>query len=210
MAKRKYKVLARTRKNNKVRRVYRLLDGDRDKQFTRNKSDKTKGLFTKAEAKEAIKWADKKGAAGFATTQRWPFLVLDTDTAWGNPKLGSKLDQLAEQLQRYGWCGEFKRPAKRQWYFYQGWLARKPGFNLAAPCCHKNYLHSWNACGQTPRSNHAPGNACDFSILHSGRGGSFTNVGEWNGARAKMRKLGLCLPVPGEKWHVELGNNWRS
>ncbi len=205
--KRKWKVLARSRKNNKVRQVYRKTNKEG---FTRNKGKNTKALMTKSEAKAAVKWAASKNAAGFATTSKYPFLVLDNDTEWGNPKLGRKLNRLARELQRYGWCGEFKRSARRQWMFYQGWLARRPGFNLAAPCCHKNYPHSWGACGQTPRSNHADGNACDFSILHSGRGGSYTNVGDWKNARKKMRRMDLCLPVPNEKWHVERGNRWRS
>jgi hypothetical protein len=209
---RKFRVLARDLKTNDVRQVYRLpATKDKPLRFTRDaKAPGRKALFSKTEANKAVAWAKTKKAAGYATTSKYPFLVLDSDTAWGNANLAEKLNELCRKLQRYGWCGEFKRPAQRQWYFYQGWLARKPGFNLAAACCWKNYPHSWAACGKQPRSNHASGNACDFSILHSGRGGGYTNIGNYRGGRDAMRSLGLCLPVPGESWHIELGSNWRA
>ena len=80
--------------------------------------------------------------------------------------------------------------------------------NLAARCCSKySGIHSWSACGKNPWSNHARGRAIDCGTV---RGGQYSSIGYSTAARASMRKHGLCLPVPGEKWHVEIGTTWRS
>lgn len=36
------------------------------------------------------------------------------------------------------------------------------------------------------------------------------NIGDDERARLSMRKRGLCLPVPGEPWHVERGTTWKA
>lgn len=33
-------------------------------------------------------------------------------------------------------------------------------------------------------------------------------VGQTVGCRDALKREGLCLPVPGERWHVELGTYW--
>ncbi len=52
-------------------------------------------------------------------------------------------------------------------------------------------------------SNHEGGRAADCQV-------NGTNIGDYHGARDAMRRHGLCLPVPGEPWHVEVGTNWRA
>jgi hypothetical protein len=206
MADRKWRVLARDVSSNNVRQVYRLPGGG----FTRNESTKDRrALMTKAEANDAIKWAKGKAAAGYATTNKYPFVVLDSDTAWGNAALSGKLNELGRRRQRYLWAGEYKRTSHRQWELRMLYLNGRG--NLAARCCSRHSgKHSWAACGKDSWSNHASGNACDTSYLHSGRGGAYTNVGKDSKCRQIMRDLGLCLPVGGEPWHVERGGTWRA
>lgn len=55
-------------------------------------------------------------------------------------------------------------------------------------------------------SRHESGGAADCQL--DDRDG--LNIGDHPDARAAMRKHGLCLPVPGERWHVEAGNTWRA
>ncbi len=50
-------------------------------------------------------------------------------------------------------------------------------------------------------SNHGKGKAADCKY----RGG---NVGDT--MRDSLRAMGLCLPVPGESWHTEIGNVWNA
>lgn len=56
-------------------------------------------------------------------------------------------------------------------------------------------------------SNHTYGDAAD---VREGMARGTRNIGDIPGARKLMEKHGLCLPVPGETWHVEIGNNWRA
>lgn len=206
MAERKWRVLARDTDNNNVRQVYRIVGGG----FTRDEGHKDRrALMLKSEAEDAIKWAKSKGAAGYATTNKYPFIVLDSDTAWGNAELSGKLNELGRRRERYMWAGEYKRTSHRQWELRMLYLNGRG--NLAARCCSKySGKHSWKDCGKDSWSNHASGNACDVSVLKSGRGGSYVNVGKDDQCRKIMRDLGLCLPVGGEPWHGERGNTWRA
>lgn len=203
---RKWQVVARNKSTNNVRQVYRDGDG-----FTRRRPRDGAGInMSQGEAADCVKWGAKRGLVVFATKSPYPFLVLDTDTAWGNPNLSEKLNELGRKQMRYVWVGEFKRTAYQQWVFRMAYL--KGYGNLAARCCSKySGIHSWENCGRDSWSNHAPGNAADSSILHCGRGGSFTNLGDWgHGIRDNMRALDTCLPVPRETWHAERGNTWRA
>lgn len=215
MGDRKFKVLARNVKTNNVKRVYRLRN---DKGFTRNPDHPdlatTKpGMFDKAEAEAAEKWGNKQDPklACFVTKQKWPFLVLDTDTKWGSDALGDKLNELGKKRERYLWCGEFLRSKHRQWELRMAYLN---GHGNLAARCDTTYSgkHSWEECKTAgpSQSNHASGDACDTSYLHSGRSGSYTNVGNDQECRKIMHNINLCLPVGGEPWHVERGNTWRA
>jgi hypothetical protein len=60
---------------------------------------------------------------------------------------------------------------------------------------------------RTGTSNHETGNAADCGLIVNGRE---SNIGETLIGRALLRQAGLCLPVGGEKWHVEVGKTWRA
>lgn len=215
MAKRKHRVLARNPDTNNVQLVYRTLDGG----FTRDENEdlatNVPGLYTEEEAAKAMVWGKKHGLAMYSTTSKYPFVVLDTDTEWGSPKLSAKLNELGRRRMRYMWVGEYDRTARRQWELRMAFLSGNG--NLAARCCSKyTGKHKWRNCGKDSWSNHADGNAADTSYLHSGRGGPYTNVGNDHRCRAIMHDIGLCLPVgppvspQSEPWHVEIGNSWRA
>jgi len=54
-------------------------------------------------------------------------------------------------------------------------------------------------------SRHETGMAADCVTKRTRR-----NIGSVPRIREAMKKHGLCLPVPNEPWHVEIGNTWRS
>lgn len=214
---RPYVVLVRDRETDDVRQLYRTPDG-----FTRNesnpnvkKADGNPRKFWKREVERAEKWAKRKNLALFAAKgrqARWPFVVKDTDTAWANDELMNRIDKVGRRRRRYIWGGELKRTAHRQWELRMAYLNGRG--NLAARCCTKyDGKHSWAACGKNPTSDHNRGEAGDISVLHSGRGGAYTNVGNDKQARAIMRDEGLVLNVGGEPWHAvrkEVDSTWRA
>lgn len=55
-------------------------------------------------------------------------------------------------------------------------------------------------------SRHETGLAAD--VVQASR--KSRNLGDIKGARAAMKKHGLCLPVPNETWHTELGSTNRA
>lgn len=206
-----FRCLARDTRTNNVLVLFRKSG---NKGFTRNPTSKglarvKPSMFSNDEAKAAIRWGAKNGLAVFATKSKYPFLVLDSDTAWGNPELSRRLNTLGRRRQRYLWVGEYKRTSRRQWELRQAYLNGTG--NLAAQCCTR-YVgkHSWSACGKNSQSNHATGDAADASYLHSGRSGSYTNLGNDLKCRSIMKDIGLCLPVPGEAWHAQIGSTWRA
>jgi hypothetical protein len=75
--------------------------------------------------------------------------------------------------------------------------------------------HFWDLfqAGKGPRaarpgtSNHEFGRAADCAVGTDRNGPDIGNV---RGAREALRRRGLCLPVTGEAWHVEIGNDWRG
>jgi len=182
---RDWKVLARSRQHQDVRKLYRAGDG-----FTVNKENPlSKGLFSKKEARAAVEWGDSHGYAVFATKKRYPFLVLDSDTRMVRHELASLLDDFAADVRRYVWIGEGWRTRARQEELWRQYVAR----NYAPP-----------VVARPGTSNHETGNAADASVLHSGRGGSFTNVGLWPHGERILARHGLGLPVGGEPWHVQV------
>lgn len=99
-----------------------------------------------------------------------------------------------------------QRTNRQQHRAYMDYLS---GGILAAPCCGKQYQHSWAQCGKACQSRHCAGRAADCIIQKPN--GDWVNIGEWDRARHQMRGHGLCLPVgAGETWHVEVGEYWRS
>lgn len=71
-------------------------------------------------------------------------------------------------------------------------------------------LYLWNKYGP-PRaarpgtSRHETGLAADCITKRTRR-----NIGSVKRIRVAMKKHGLCLPVPGEPWHVERGTRWNA
>jgi D-alanyl-D-alanine carboxypeptidase len=57
-------------------------------------------------------------------------------------------------------------------------------------------------------SRHETGKAADCQIVDPH--GNHANIGDNEKARAALRRRGLCLPVAGEKWHVEVGTTWNA
>ncbi|MDQ5820061.1 MAG: hypothetical protein M3540_01295 [Actinomycetota bacterium] len=52
------------------------------------------------------------------------------------------------------------------------------------------------------------GCAADCQIVYAN--GSMADIGNDKKARELLKKRGLCLPVPGEAWHVERGTVWKA
>lgn len=59
-----------------------------------------------------------------------------------------------------------------------------------------------------PGTSRETGKAADCQIVDAR--GDQANIGDNPEARAAMRRRGLCLPVAGEKWHVEIGTTWNA
>lgn len=57
-------------------------------------------------------------------------------------------------------------------------------------------------------SRHETGRAADCQLVFPN--GAQQNIGTGPGARAALKRHGLCLPVPGETWHVERGTTWNA
>ena len=69
---------------------------------------------------------------------------------------------------------------------------------------YRRYLRYGRPLAARPgTSRHETADAADCAV--GGR-----NIGDFPGARAALKRHGLCLPVPGETWHVEKGDNWRA
>lgn len=190
---REFRVLVRNKRTNDVRQLFRHKRGFRA--FGKPLEDGDK--FSRSEVKDAEVWAAKRDLAVFATRSRYPFLVLDSDTRMVRPELASRLNTLARKTKRYMWVGEGWRTHAQQWDFWNAFVARGKRPPLVA---------------FPGTSNHEGGWAADASILLSGRGGSYVNLGRYQRAVTvrRMKKLGLGLPVPGEPWHVEITTSWRA
>lgn len=139
-----------------------------------------------------------------------PYIQLASGVVAGNKPLMKRANAVGERLNRpvrviSGW-----RTDRQAWELRMLYNAGKG--NLAAPCCSKygysREWHSWESCGKDPWSNHADGKALDCGIVD--KHGNYTSIGNYPGARVAIRANGLCLPVPGEAWHLEIGNTWRA
>ena len=216
----KWIVLSRKHSNNSVRKVWRkkLTDGTYkykrsvDNPNPDSKDGKWKARFgKKTAAKDAQKWSEKDGNEScYVSKDLYPFCVLGGGV-FGNEKLTDKMNKLGKSQKKYMRLGSYKRTQQQQHDLYLKYI-RGTG-NLAAYCNTKyRGEHSWDSCKKYPpcNSNHCSGGACDLSYYHQGRSGSYTNVGNNNNFRNKMKSLGLCLPVGGEAWHTEIGTTWRS
>lgn len=140
---------------------------------------------------------------------RYPMLELASGAHWPTGSEGrallTKLNNVGEDIHRKIRIISGKRIAYDQWRLYMLYL-RGAG-NLAAPCCWKRYIHSWESCGKACQSNHCRSRAVDCGTVD--KWGNYASIGYSSAARSAMRAHGLCLPVVGEQWHVEVGSSWR-
>jgi len=119
-------------------------------------------------------------------------VTKDANTRWPtDKKLMKRLKKVSKKVKRTVHIRSGYRSYADQAVLYRRYLNGTG--NLAAP---------------PGRSNHNSGRAADCGIISST--GSYSSIGYNAKARKYMRKYRLCLPVPGEKWHVERGNTWRS
>lgn len=141
-----------------------------------------------------------------ATKKRYPWLILADGRHWPDGddghRLLTKLDHVGDDLHRKILIQSGKRTAYEQWVAYQDYLR---GGNLAAHCCWKTWLHSWEECGKQPTSNHCRSRAVDCGVI--GKSGQYHSIGLYKGAIETLERHGLVLPLwqPGrwlEPWHT--------
>lgn len=189
----RYVVAVRWRGVGPWRRVYLARGGG----YTLRFSQRRAGTFSGPEAVRARAWARSKGHAFRASRLNpYPFLVLDSDTRPVVAAMMAKLNALGRGLRRVLRIREGTRTRKQQQAFWDAFVARGYRPPLVAKPGTSNH---------EARNGEKLGRAADVGALKTGQ-----NVGAIRGARALMRKLGLCLPVPGEDWHVEEGSRWRA
>lgn len=143
-------------------------------------------------------------------SKRYPGLQLAHGATWPTGDAGhlllTKLSHVARDIKHPIRIISGKRRAYDQWALYMKYL-RGQG-NLAAPCCWKHYQHSWASCGKACASMHCQSKAVDCGVID--RNGNYASIGYSSRARSSMRDHGLCLPVPGEQWHVQVGSYWAN
>ena len=141
-------------------------------------------------------------------SKRYPGLQLAPGAVWPTGPHGRellhKLSAVAKDISHPIRIISGKRQAYDQWVLYMRYL-RGQG-NLAAPCCGKHYQHSWNSCGRACASMHCRSMAVDCGVVDNH--GNYRSIGYSDRARHSMRKHNLCLPVPGEQWHCQVGSYW--
>ena len=129
----------------------------------------------------------------FKTPEQLKWLHINK---WLSGDLDAKTDllysiaQVAKDIDQTLYVAEGKRSIVDQWKY---WYAYKAGRGPLAAF--------------PGTSKHTNGDAAD--VRKSATKGT-PNIGDLKGARVSMAKQGLCLPVPGEPWHVEFGKTWRG
>ena len=165
------------RLNLKVDGVFGNKTERRVKRFQRNKRLKADGVVgPKTWRKMGFEWVKPKlGRVTKNKNTRWPT----------NKKLMNGLRLVAGELDLTVHIVSGYRSFREQARLYAGWLARKAGFNLAAP---------------PGKSRHNYGNAADCGVIVNGK---YISIGDYPPARKILAKHGLHLPVNGEQWHCE-------
>ncbi len=186
--------------------VWRIAAGDKS------------GKLNARQAIEAVKWVKKKGwTPRLVRRGNWCFIArAEGVTLPGDHELLSKLNHVGHKMKRIVYVKSGYRNHREQWELRMKYVRFKLGMgpyaNLAARCCLKYDMtvHSWDQCGKQSQSNHSrppKGHAVDCGLLMAT---GYMSIGHVNRARKLMRKFGLCLPVPGEAWHVQKGFDWRA
>lgn len=163
-------------------------------------------LLTAGQVRAARKWhADtaraKHGPLRVLAVPLYPYVVVDADTKPARPSLMRKLNSLGRGLRRRLRGRELTRTHERQAELY----AQNMNPATGRPYPGRPLTARPGTSNHEPPAGEKLGKAGDIGVLPQD-----TNVGAFPGARALMRRLGLCLPVPGEDWHVEEGSTWRA
>lgn len=149
-----------------------------------------RGVFTAVEWETIAKpWAKRyRQRLRRTKVNPYPWLVLDTDTAWPDADVCRALNELGRRLKRKLYLREGKRTRARQQQLYDDGVARY------------GYPAVLNYVAKPGTSRHETGDAADVGV------GSFngTNLGDYPGARAHAAALGLSFPMSWEPWHVEI------
>lgn len=156
-----------------------------------------RALFSQSDVNRARNWAQNQRAKYkvHSVKHKYPFIILDSDTRMVNASLAKRINAIGRKTKRMIWMGEGLRTYARQKELWDAYVARGYAPPLTA---------------RPGTSNHETGNAADVSIFIAGTDHGYVNFGNSDRVRRLMRKNGLCLPVYGEAWHVEIGDNWRS
>lgn len=167
--------------------------------FTTHIVSAKRALFSQSEVDRARKWAyhERKKSKIHSVKHKYPFIILDTDTEMVNADLAGKINSIGRVTKRMVWMGEGLRTYARQKELWDAYVARGYAPPLTA---------------RPGTSNHETGNAADVSVFVGGTDHGYVNFGNSERVRRLMGKKGLCLPVPGEPWHVEIdrGQGWRA
>jgi hypothetical protein len=151
--------------------------------------------YTHEQASHLSVDAHEKYQRVWVVCHRYPYLVLDSDTHMVHHCLASRLNTVGRKMHRFVWIGEGLRSRARQQELWDQYIARNK---------------QWPLVARPGTSRHETGEAADVSLFMYGRDKPFVNIGKVARARSIMRDEGLCLNVPGEPWHVEIGNVWRA
>lgn len=162
------------------------------------RGQRNSGTLNLAERREAMKWAASKDYISrirFVEVNPYPWVAGDIQGL--HPDLLAKLNHVGRILRRVVYVRSGLRTYNEQLAL---WNAYKAGYgNLAAYPGTSNH---------EDRDGDGYGEAADCAL----GGPKGPNIGNVAKARSVMRGLGLCLPVKGETWHVEINNGqgWRA
>ncbi len=213
----RHSVIVRRLGNNNVVRVWSKKVGtnaDGTPQFKFKASQKKPGdgwkwRTNKDRATAAAKWAKgkpEKFSVYGPTNERWPMLSLYNQI--GRWDVADDLQKAAFDLMR--WIrGGWQRSKHDQWTLRQGFLKGYSGYNLAAQCCSRSDIHSWETCQKHGpcHSNHCDrtgkgGEAIDTSVFKSNKSSSYTGIRSYPGGNAAIERHNLHAFVQSEDWHV--------
>lgn len=185
-----YVVAAAPLVGGKPRRIGIDERGANDRIVWWNTTARDRGVFTKLEYDRLAKpWAKRfRRRLTRTVVNPYPWLVLDTDTAWPDADVCRALNTLGQRLKRKLYIREGLRTRARQQELYDAGIRRY------------GYPAVLNYVARPGTSRHETGDAADVGV------GSFngTNLGDYPGARAHAAALGLSFPMSWEPWHVEI------
>jgi hypothetical protein len=143
---------------------------------------------------KAMGWPVPEGSG-----DKYPYIWRRPGVNWPNEKLCKALNAVGKELYKKHnkrlVMVSGQRTMQQQWYLYNGWRARKPGFNLAA-YPNPNAPHIKNG-----------GSAADMGVEDK-NGGNYTSVLNYGPAVGIVAKHGLFRQVPSEAWHLALRSQW--